>query len=203
MPDDPLGIAEYAVTHLHVPPSVVAADLGDVFTILDHQPARLDRAWLAALRAREAAGLSLGELAPMLGVGSRQAAEQRLVRLEAAAAGETKREGNVRAGRRRARDDRQAGESEAARIRALAVALVDRRDEMPEEIGDGFELDAIADALTRWPPGAVPPGEGTVNALRFLLGDLAAAVPAGAALRPVVDAGVGLVGTRSAGSSTI
>lgn len=87
-----------------------------------------------------------------------------------------------------------AATSRDAQIRAVAAELCARVGEMPEDVADDLHADVLADALTRWPAGGPPPTQGAVNALRFLLGDLAAAVSAGAPLRPLVDLGVELVG---------
>ena len=81
--------------------------------------------------------------------------------------------------------------------REIAAALIARRDEMPDEIGDDFYADQLAAALPGWTAGDPPPTAGVLNALRFLLGDLVDVVPAGTPLRELVDRGVELVGTRS------
>lgn len=140
--------------------------------------------WL--LEAAEALGRHRKTVGAVLGLDSGQGVVDRIKRLR------------PKLGREQVAAAPPAASSRDAEIRALAAELVDRRGEMPEEIGDGFEVDTLADALPRWPAGAAPPSEGVLNAVRFLLGDLVDAVPAGASLRPVVDAGVALVGTRHA-----
>jgi hypothetical protein len=176
-------------------PGLVADETGDDIT--DALTLRLWLWWegeaaeLWLLEAAESLGRDRRPLCERLGLRSTQGLVDRI------------RYGHKKFGRAPATVEPTPAPVEAARIRAIAAALVSRRGEMPEEIADGFELDTLADALTRWPPGAPPPSAGTVNALRFVLGDLAVAVPAGSALRPVVDEGVALVGTRSAGPSAI
>lgn len=81
-------------------------------------------------------------------------------------------------------------------IRALAVSLAGHRSDMPEDIAEDLHLGVITDALPAWPPGAPPPTEGVLMALRFLLGDLADEIPAGTPLRAIVDRGIELVGRR-------
>jgi hypothetical protein len=83
------------------------------------------------------------------------------------------------------------------RLREIAVAALAHRAEMPDEVADGFEVDQLVDLLPRWPVDADAPLAG-VNALRFLLGDLVDVVPAGTALRAIVDEGADLIGTRKA-----
>lgn len=86
------------------------------------------------------------------------------------------------------------------KVRALAAALIARQDEMPE-VDDEDDLrpvylGVITDALPRWWLGE-PPSEGVLNAMRFVLGDLADTVPETASLRQLVDLGVRLIGTRT------
>lgn len=81
-------------------------------------------------------------------------------------------------------------------IRAVAASLAGHRREMPEDVADDMPLDVLTSALPRWQLGAPPPDEGVLNALRFLLGDLADVAPAGSELRLLVDRGIELVGMR-------
>jgi hypothetical protein len=95
------------------------------------------------IRAARAAGVSWQDLAPALGVASRQAAERRYLRLTPATAGES---ANTRDGRVRAERDRRAGRRAVAQwandntadLRRLAgqvTALTDLGDDADDDIG--------------------------------------------------------------------
>jgi hypothetical protein len=108
----------------------------------------------ALIRAARAAGVSWQELAPALGVASRQAAERRYLRLIPPARDES---ANTRDGRVRAERDRRAGHRAVARwanantadLRRLAgqvTALTDLGNEADADIGRLHQALADADA---------------------------------------------------------
>ena len=120
-----------------------AADLLRALVLLrraQHELAALEPVLIQAARA---AGVSWQELAPALGVASRQAAERRYLRLTPPAADEA---ANTRDGRVRAERDRRAGvravaqwaQDNTADLRQLAgqvTALTDLGDDAGDDIG--------------------------------------------------------------------
>lgn len=90
-----------------------------------------------------------------------------------------------------------AATSRDEQIRQVAADLIAARHEIPEDIADELPLMVIAEALPSWRPDAPPRDTAVLNALRWLLGDLAAVVPAGIPLRKIVDTGIDLVGAHT------
>jgi hypothetical protein len=98
-------------------------------------------AWEPALiTAARTAGASWVELAPALGVASRQAAERRYLRLRPSATGEVTGEGRVRAER-----DRRAGDRAVAGwARDNSASLRELAGQVSAATGPGTVLDALA-----------------------------------------------------------
>jgi hypothetical protein len=145
MPEEPLGLLEYLRTHQRVPRAVIAAELPDAIQVLRYLRFELDRLELGVLRAGRRAGMTWSQLAPILGVSTRQAAEATLRRLEAAAGGGTKDEKPGRADRRpeRIRDtaSRQARQLYSGAMRAAARRVAQHRASLPDELAE--ELDYV------------------------------------------------------------
>ncbi len=92
------------------------------------------------IAAARAAGASWVELAPALGVASRQAAERRYLRLRPSASGEPTREGRVRAER-----DRRAGDRAVANwARENSASLRELAGQVSAATGAGEVRDALA-----------------------------------------------------------
>lgn len=82
--DDPAGVVAHVLAHRQVPAQVIQADVDAALLIIRHLRAELDRQELALIRAGRAAGMEWAGLAGPLGVATKQAAEQRTLRLAAA-----------------------------------------------------------------------------------------------------------------------
>jgi hypothetical protein len=118
-------------------------DLLDALVLLRWVQDELAAREPALIRAARAAGASWQQLAPALGVASRQAAERRYLRLVPASADEP---GSTRDGRVRAERDRRAGHRAVAQwandntadLRRLAgqvTALTDLGDDAAQDVG--------------------------------------------------------------------
>jgi hypothetical protein len=131
-----------------------AAELLDALSLLRWAQTELAAMEPALITAARAAGISWQELAPVLGVASRQAAERRYLRLVPATA---EQQGSTRDGRVRAERDRRAGRRAVARwandntadLRRLAgqiTALTDLGDAAATDVGRLHEALADPDA---------------------------------------------------------
>lgn len=147
---------------------MIRDDVAAALVILDHLRHQIDVHRLACLRAGQAAGMSYADLAPLLGVGTRQGAELAVRRLESAAAGGPKDEKAERDSRRRTSVERRRVEIDSSRIHAFAVLLVENRDRLGPVADD---VDDIASELAIIPRGGeVSPG--FVARLRLVLREL-------------------------------
>lgn len=80
---DPLGVVRYVCSHTGgVSRTVVAADVTDAMGIVRELRLALDRQELSLMRIGRKRHLTWRQIADALGMGSRQAAEQRMHRLE-------------------------------------------------------------------------------------------------------------------------
>jgi hypothetical protein len=140
LPDDPAGVVAWVCAHQKAPASVLAADILDALALVGAVRVTLDRQEHTLLRAARKAGVTWQQIARVMRLRSRQAAEQRARRLDAWHAGEGRSERAARA--------RRAGEAAEAKwllrhrdeIRAVASALVvefpDEAAELAEALGD-------------------------------------------------------------------
>jgi hypothetical protein len=120
--------------------SAPADDVVAALEVLRHLREELATWEPALITAARAAGASWVELAPALGVASRQAAERRYLRLRPSSSGETTAEGRVRAERDRRAGDRAVANwarKNSASLRALA-------GEVTAATGTGAVRDALA-----------------------------------------------------------
>jgi hypothetical protein len=191
--DHPLALSEdprEVLTYLRQrgTPGLINDDTGD--DILDALTLRLWIWWegeaieLWLLEAAEKTGRKRRDVGAALGIATSQGFVDRITR---------KCEMLGRAPDAAGTED--VGGNESA-IRALIVALLAQRDAMPEEIAQDLYADELDEQLPRWQAGSAPTA-GVVNALRFLLGQLAAAdLGAQPRLAELVGAGADLVGTR-------
>jgi hypothetical protein len=142
-----------AVLSVAARPTASAADLLDALALLRWTQAELAALEPALISAARSAGVSWQDLAPALGVASRQAAERRYLRLVPASAQQT----GTRDDRVRAERDRRAGQRAVARwandntadLRRLAgqvSALTDLGDDAVADLGRLHRALADADA---------------------------------------------------------
>lgn len=173
LPDDPLGVVEHVVRHRRVPAAVRRAEVPHAWAVLDGIQHRVDKARLGVLRSAAAAGMSYRDLAPILGVRSRQAVEASLRRLEAAAAGQPKDEHAARAVRRQDQADERRRRAQADDVLVLARWLVAEAaaGRLPADAGD--DVGHLAELLSEQIPGD-PPSAAVVSLVRLLLRGLPA-----------------------------
>jgi hypothetical protein len=137
LPDDPAGLIAWVCTHQDAPDDVLAADALDALDIIYHLRVTLDRQELTLLRTARKAGVTWQRIALVLHLRSRQAAQQRALRLDSLQAGEGRSERTAR--------ERHAGESAEATwllrnrnaIHAAARAVA---SEFPTEATDLAEV---------------------------------------------------------------
>ncbi len=197
-PDDLLGVVRYVANH-HDPrlvdAEVIRADVAGVATIVAFLAGEVDRLHLAVLEAGlEDGGMNYSGLAAAEGLPGRQHAHDLVLRLTAAAAGGVKRGQLVRAGRRSAAAERTELERHAVRLRALAEALVRRRDRLPDDLGDaaGVDVDDWCGEVAGLERGTALPHLVVVE-LRLVVGELSAREGLDAELGAIVVDGAQLL----------
>lgn len=138
---DPLG----AIEHVRAYPggvarAVIIQDVADALAIVAALRVELDRHELALIKIGRKQRLSWAELARLLGLKSRQAAEQRKLRLDEAGAGETRSEVAAR-GRLRGKETEPAWIARhRAEITSLARVVAAGRFLSADAIEDAEEL---------------------------------------------------------------
>jgi hypothetical protein len=161
---------------------IAADEACDALTLVAASRADLDRMEQRLIAMARDGGASWREVAGALGLRSRQAAEQRWLRLRAAAARDP---AAVREHRRRQRTDDDLAGPEIAVLRGGVVALHERLARLPDQSGTVGNLVDLArrtlSAAAEAPPGAM------LDLARLAVRDLAA-VPAAYLGRPVADA---------------
>jgi hypothetical protein len=149
-----VGSAVAAVVAIADDPAASSADLLDALVVLRWAQAQLAAVEPALINIARRAGVSWQDLAPALGVASRQAAERRYLRLVPAAVGE---QGSTREGRVRAERDRRAGRraieqwandntADLRRLAAQITALADLGEGAAEDLSRLHRALADADA---------------------------------------------------------
>jgi hypothetical protein len=132
-----LALVQEALADTGAPADQVLAAL-EVLRQLREELAAWEPALITAARA---AGASWVELAPALGVASRQAAERRYLRLRPSSSGEATGEGRVRAER-----DRRAGDRAVASwARENSATLRELAGQVSAATGPGTVRDALGD----------------------------------------------------------
>ena len=185
-PDDLLGVVNYVNRRQRVPGRVLRADALDVLTITRHLRVQLDRREVVAIRTARKHRATYAELAPYMGVRTRQSAEQRYLRLRHAQ--------QVQGGRRSEVQARQGGIEDRPRVEAdqpheqaeLLVRIVGRLTELAALVPDDLELE-LANLRRTTRPSA------TLAECRLLLRELVDRADLAPALRRVVDDGARLL----------
>lgn len=119
-PEDLLGLLRYVLRYQRVPQAVLAADARDALEVVMVLRAQLDDAELALIRLNRRMGFSWAQIAASCGLYSRQAAQQRMVRLVAACSGRVRSERGERNHRETVRN--AAAWLQASRRRVLDLA---------------------------------------------------------------------------------
>lgn len=160
--EEAVEAARYVADHPAVPADVLAADTVDALTLLTYARARLPVHAASAEKLEHrllllgvAAGVPLKALGAPLGVASRQGAENRLLRHEAAERGLPRTD---TAGRAAIRQEIRLSTWTAAhghRVLGAARLLLAHRSELAARLEDPTDLDDLADALAdaERPPG--------------------------------------------------
>lgn len=139
MRDDPAGLIRYVLAHRRVPREVLAQDVADVLTLIRCQQAELTRAMHAALRLARSpeVGMTWGDIATHVGMGTPQGAMQLFERLDQERNGGQRSEVDWRRARREARWIAQ----HVSAIEAAAGRVIDAGS------ASGIDVDALRDAL--------------------------------------------------------
>jgi hypothetical protein len=122
-PEDLLGVARYVLRCQRVSREVLAQDTCDALRIVAALRAQADEAELALLRSTRRLRITWAQTAAVLGLHSPQAAQQRLVRLGAAAGGRVRSELHERGRRAVARDASAWLGENGAQVLDLASAV--------------------------------------------------------------------------------
>lgn len=144
---DPFGAVQYVISHTTgVSRPVVAADVLDALRVVRELREALDRHELGLMRIGRKRTVTWRQMADALGLGSRQAAEQRKQRLEAGVAGDGRNEVTARASSKARTDEARWFADNRASIEQLAGILALTPFQSPAAQDDAESLaDLLAD----------------------------------------------------------
>jgi hypothetical protein len=131
--EDLLGVVDFVRQHTDAPAGILADDAADQILILRHLDHEVAQRCMYAIRLARRAGTTWSTIAAALGVGSPQAAEQALLRLEELFEGDGARDDTAARARRRTRP---APEPVAAYpgLRLALAGLLAHRRELPDNV---------------------------------------------------------------------
>jgi hypothetical protein len=187
LPDDPLGIARHVLTHRKVPVQVLCADTLDALSTVRAIRAELDRDELSLLRLARQLDITWQAIAGAYGLKTRQAAEQRAIRLEAGKGGGKRAEYPMRTRRQLQHQEDAWLLRNALRILACAKSvaglcaiegdLAEAADQLADAVADPDSTPRHLMSLLNWaarahdaaPPHASGPDCGPISVAVALL----------------------------------
>lgn len=159
MPDDVLGVLMHIAAYRVGPDQVRRQDFADGWALAEYLERELMCLRIALLVLARSGRMTWDQIAAVTGDRSRQAAQNRLRRLQSGAAGQVMSERPARAAAAEEAEIRQASElrGDALAVRAVAAALIRLAELVPADVGaeTGIDLDDLREELKALGPGQV------------------------------------------------